>query len=210
MNAQKPPTHLNEGQIRVALADPDTPGLVLLTIALWTFGDQVFGNREAGVEKMDAAEMWAAFNERYNTWVTEEGENKLNAMITGLQSAAFWEDIEVFQAVCMALFDGDIGDIVNNVFNELSALEIMWAVIEMDMAWDEKTTPDFAPAIRDLIERTIASEASEQKEDMVEIEQTYRMMLKQLRKLDVPVDTIRIWEQDYEDVVEAIENNDIS
>lgn len=207
---EPPPLKLDEGKIRVALGDPDTTGLVLFTIALWTFGDLVMGDPEAGIEQMDPSEMWAAFNGHYGTWVTEEGENKLNAIITGLRYGAFWEDQEVFMSVCTALFDGDLGDLINAQMEELSATELMWGILEMELAWDQPEIPEFSYGIQGYVENALRIEQEEHVENAKAIEKDYLAMLRQLQELGVPPSMIRAWDEEFAEVMENLEDGQVS
>lgn len=206
---RKTPIKLNEGKIRIALSDPDTPGLVLFTIALYTFGDAVMGDDEAGVEAMDPAEMWSELHTEYGTWMTDEGENKLNAVMTGLRGGMFWRDLDVFMSVATALFDGDLGDLVDVGFESLSATELMWAIMEMGLIWDEDDTPEFAAPVQRYIGEVLAYEQDDQTENANEVEKSYLMMLSQLRELGVPSSIIRAWDEEYADVMENLIEGDI-
>lgn len=199
------PIQLDQGAIRKALGDPDTPGLVLYTIALYEFGPNLMGDPDEGIEPMDPTEMWAELHERYGTWVPEEGENKLNAILTGLGEARFWYDVDVFMAVATALYDGDLGDMVDVGFEDLSATEIMWAVLEMGLVWDSNDEPEFSLDIRQYINEVLAYEQEDQEENALEIEQAYVGMLDQLRDLGIPASFIRVWDDEYAQVVAQLE-----
>lgn len=192
---------LDAGKIRLAIGDPDTPGLVLLMIMLWTFGPRVFGDPEEGVSPMDPAEMWAETNETYGSWVTEQGENKVNALLTGLTDENFWHDIEIFKAVCTSLIDGDLGDLVAVGMEDLAAVDIMWAVLEMELAWDNPHTPDFSSEIDAYINRVIDEEQDDHRENSREVEKNYYIMIRQMEELGVPSDIIRHWEYEYAEVM---------
>jgi len=204
------PVELDKGAIRVALGDSDTPGIVLFTIALWTFGDAVMGNPEEGVEQMDPSEMWAEFNSQYGTWVTEEGENRLNAIITGLQGGMFWTDLDTFMAVTTALFDGDLGDLIGGGFEDLNAIEIMWAILEMELAWDSEDTPEFSFRVREYIEDALRNEQEDQVENSKAVEKNYLFALRQMQNLGVPNSIIREWDEEYATVTEELEDGDLS
>jgi len=210
MPDQQRPLQLNENKIRKALGDADTPGLVLFTIALWTFGPALMGDPDEGIEPLDPAEMWSELNSRYGTWVTEEGENKLNALITGLTNGAFWRDQTVFMSVATALFDGDLGDLITAGFEDLNATEIMWAVLEMELAWDSDETPEFSLDVRDYIESSLRDEQEDQVENSKEVEKAYLTMLRQLQEIGVPPAMIRMWDEEYADVMEDLEDADLS
>jgi hypothetical protein len=195
---------LDEGKMRVALGDADTSGFVLLTIVLHTFGDDVFGNAEEGIEPMDPAEMWAGLNFRFGTWVTEEGENKLNAIITGLQDGMFWQDLNTFMAVSTALFDGDLGDLINVGFEDLSATEIMWAILEMQLAWDSDETPEYSRDVQEYVDQVLLQEQEDQTDNATEIEKAYVAMLDQLVDMGIPTSMIRALDEEYAVVMENL------
>lgn len=201
---------LDTGKVRLALGDPDTPAIVLMTIALWTLGDAVFGNPEAGIEAADSAEMWADLHTAYGTWVTEEGENKLNALITGLTNGAFWDDEEVFVAVATALYDGDLGDLITGGFEELTVTEILWAILEMGLAWDDEDTPEFSRSVSDYIEAALGMEQEDHSEVMKDIQRAYRELLDQLVEMGVPETAIRTWDEDYVAVADIAESGQVS
>lgn len=205
----KAPLQLDMGKARVALTDPDTPGLVLLTIAMWAFGDAVLGDPDAGVEPMDPSELWAELNDMFGSWVSEEGENKLNALTMALQGDLFYRDVEVFQAVCTALFDGDLGDLITTGFEDLTATEIMWAVLEVELAReDEEGPPEFSSGVQDYIGKALAREQDNQDENAAEIKLAYRSMLDQLKQIGVPVSAIRLWDAEYAETMEFLDKAD--
>ena len=203
------PVRLDEGKIRRALGDPDTPGLVLFTIALYEFGPAVMGDEEEGIEQLDPAEMWADLHTKFGTWVTEEGENKLNALITGLTGGLFWTDLDVFQACVISLFDGDLGDLIASGFEDLNATELMWAIVEMQLAWDSDETPEFSYDIQQLVEDVLMQEQEDQSANANAVERAYLEMLEQLRELGVPTSMIRAWDEEYTEVMSNLEDGNV-
>lgn len=202
-----PPVKLDDGKVRVALGDPDTTGLVLLTIAMNCFGDEVLGDPEAGIEPMDPAEIWAGLNERYGAWVTEEGENKLNALIMALQGDLFYRDVEVFQAVCQALPDGDLGDLLSDVFEDLTAADLMWGILEVELARDdEQGPPDFSDGVAEYITAVLAKEQEHHDEDAASIKEEYHRMLLQLQDIGVPRSALRLLDLEFVETMEVMEN----
>lgn len=200
------PIQLNVGKARVALADPDTPAFVLLTIAMWAFGDEVLGDPATGVEAMDPAELWAGLNEQFGAWVSEEGENKLNALMLALQGDLFYRDTEVFQSVCQALFDGDLGDLINGVFDELSAVEIMWAVLEVELARDEEQgPPEFSYGITSMINSVLAAEQEDHESDVAMVRSEYYRMLDLLRDIGAPNSAIRALDPEYAETMDVFD-----
>jgi hypothetical protein len=200
------PVQIDIGKARVALGDPDTCAFVLLTIAMWTFGDEVLGDPEAGIEPMDPSELWAGLNETFGTWVTEEGENKLNALMLALQGDLFYRDIEVFSAVSQALFDGDLGDLINGTFDDLSTVEIMWATLEVELAReDEDGPPQFSDAITDMINRLLVMEQENHDDDIGMVRAEYYKLLDQLRDIGVPASAIRMLDEEYAETMEIFD-----
>lgn len=202
----QPPLQLNVPKARVALGDPDTAAFVLLTIAMWAFGDEVLGDPEAGIEAMDPAELWAGLNEIFGTWVSEEGENKLNALLLALQGDLFYRDVEVFQSVAQALFDGDLGDLINGQFDALSSVEIMWAVLEVELAReDEEGPPEFTSAITEMINDILVYEQEDHEEDVAAVKVEYYRMLDTLRDIGVPNNAIRLLDEEYAETMEIFD-----
>lgn len=199
------PHRLDKNKCRPVLADPDTPGFVLLTIALSTFGARVFGDEDAGIEAMDPAEMWAEFNETYGTWVSEEGENKLNALITALSSMDFYKDLTTFMAVSNALYDGDLGDMINGVFEEPSVIEMMWATLEVELARDDN---DAAPPLSPQVAEFMAAKMAEEQEDLSAheeaVNEAFFDMLDTLNEIGVPLSALRLLSEEYAEVKEAV------
>jgi hypothetical protein len=211
MSADRPTAvTLDEGKIRVALGDPDTPGLVLFTIAVYVFGDGVMGDPDEGIDQLDPAEMWAGFNSRFGTWVTEEGENKLNAIIAGLEGGKFWRDLNTFMAVSTALFAGDLGDLIDVGFEDLSATEIMWAVLEMALAWDSDETPEYSRDVRQYVDGVLVYEQEDQAANAAEVERAYVAMLDQLVELGIPPSMIRALDEEYGEVMEDLADGQLS
>jgi hypothetical protein len=204
------PLQLEMGKARVALGDPDTSAFVLLTIAMWAFGDEVLGDPETGVEAMDPSELWAGLNEVFGTWVTEEGENKLNALMLAMQGDLFYRDIEVFLSVAQAMFDGDLGDMITSQFEDaaegITSVEIMWAVLEVELArQDEDGPPTFSDGIIDLINRVMRIEQEDHEEDVSVVRNEYYKMLDHLREIGVPVAAIRMLDEEYAETMEIFD-----
>ena len=159
------PAKLNEREMPLLLGDPDTQATVLLTILLWAFGDTV-----AGDEPMEPAELWKACHERFGVWIPEEGENKVNAIITAMRSDNFYLDPETFTALCMSLTSGDMGDIADGVMEELEAFEAAWGCIEVMLARHDDETVEFSPSVRALFEEAMARDTAEHVNSEVTVE----------------------------------------
>lgn len=204
--AHTSPTSLDIGRVRVALGDSDTPGLVLLTIAMCSFGPRVLGDEDEDIEAMNPAELWVELDELYGTWVTEEGENKLNALILGMRGDLFYRDVDVFHSVCAALYDGDLGDMVSGVFEDLTAAEIMWGVMEVELAReDESGPPEFSNGVAAIIARCLGLEQDDQTELHLGLRETYVDLLERLRDIGVPLSALRLFDAEYAETMEALD-----
>ena len=156
---------LIEKEMPALLGDPDTQGIVLLTILLWAFGDSV-----AGEDPMDPAELWAACRERFGVWIPEEGENKVNALITAMGSDNFYLDPETFTALCMSLTSGDMGDLADGVMEELEAFEAAWGSVEVMLARKDEQPVEFSPSVKALFEEAMTRDTAESVNREVEAE----------------------------------------
>ena len=169
-------TRLDPIACRQLLSDPDTQGLVLLTILLNAFGDRV-----AGDDAMDPAELWAETYDRFGVWIPEEGENRVNALITACSSTNFYNDPETFTAVCMSLASGDIGDLADGVMEELEAYEAAWGSVEVILARQDDEELEFAPSVQDLFDEAMTRDdeshvRNEVQENMLDMRERFKML----------------------------------
>lgn len=149
---------------RELLIDPDTTGTELLCIAADLFREPDGGNSlfdEYG-EPVDPTVIWTALNEHYDVWVSEEGENRLNAVILALTGDGFYTEPEIFMSVCNALYDGDIGDPLEMAMNDIGIEEVLWGIFEVEMLRDGPG--EFSPAVRAMIRRVMDSDVLEETE----------------------------------------------
>lgn len=140
-------------------ADPETSATVLHTLILTAYGDELYGDPTAGIEPMDPVELFNNIDEDFNTYLHENNENKINAIMTAVSTDIFYEDPQAFIAICMALYDGDMGDLVSGMVEQITVPEILWGIYEVELNRDDQQP--FAPMIVKLIDQTIAEEAEE-------------------------------------------------
>ena len=72
---------------------------------------------------------------------------------------AFFQDAEVFRAICTSLYDGDLGDLVSGGIENLTLPEILWAVYEVGILREDD--PEMSPGVLNVIEQEIRNEAEE-------------------------------------------------
>jgi hypothetical protein len=142
---------LNRDAVAKLLADPETLATTLHVIVLNEFREALYD--------MDMLEILRDLEDKYGCRVSEQAENRLNAILLAVTTDAFFDDLEAFKAICNSLSSGDIGDTVENAFDEVTVPEIMWAVYEVGINRDHEG--DFAGDISAFIERTLESEAND-------------------------------------------------
>jgi len=140
------------------LRDDSTFGSVLLTILLAAYGGDVFNK--------DVVELYADIRDDFNAELTEDCENRLNAILIAISTDDFFEDPEVFRAVCTSLYDGDLGDLVSGQLEDLTLPEILWAVYEVGLLRDDD--PEMSPGVLRVLEHELAEEVAEMKEEDTE------------------------------------------
>lgn len=134
--------------------DSDTLGTVILVILLLQYDVDIF--------EQDPLEIYARINEDFHATLSEEGENRLNALLLALQTDDFYDDPLVFRSIASALYDGDLGDMVSGTLDDLTIPEILWAIYEVGLLRDENEQDEFSPAVQRVIDEELANEAEEQ------------------------------------------------
>lgn len=188
---------LNQQHIPELLLNSDTHASTLLLIALDVMGDDLFGAESE--EAAEPTDIWVALNKVYGVWVTEEGENKLNALMTAMESERFYLDPEVFSAVCLGLSTGDIGDFVQGMFESPDVIEIMWTVTEVELIReDPEGDIDFSPAVTRLIKAAFSKEAQDFEIEgtttpyyQKHLDEEFKEMMKEFRLLGVKAEQLK-------------------
>lgn len=155
----------------------------------------ILGSPERDIEPMDTLEIWQDLEEFYGGRICEANENRVNALILALSSDAFEQDAEAFMAVCNALADGDLGDMLDGVFELPQIDEMWWALREVSLV--RGTLFEFSEQVLDLMEKI--SEAEDHGADRTEIddnlvEARFARMVDELTALGAPpplVESIR-------------------
>lgn len=174
------------------LADPETSATALHVIVLTAYGDALYGDEEQDMPPLDPVLLWTLLREDFRVTVPECNENKLNALITAITTDAFYENEEVFVATCLALYNGDMGDMVTGIMEDVTLTEAMWGIFEV--ALNRNDDLDFSPAIVTRIQ-------SEMRESMEESDQPFAyfvrdmiegktQIVKELALLGVPEEAI--------------------
>ncbi len=177
MVEQPAPVSFDRKTAAELLEEPSTLATTILAILLPVYGEQVF--------TADPVELYARIGTDFHCQLSEEGENRLNAMILALTTDGFYADPEIFESVCKSLESGDISDLVDGAVEPLSVHEVLWAIFEVGLA--EQEGHPFSKAVDEIIEQTLSDENSDRGLDYTteHIEQKKVELHTQLKKLGV-------------------------
>ena len=126
----------------------------------------IAGDPEIGLEALEPVELWQDTEEFYGGRICEANENRINALLLTLQSNAFETEPEAFIAVCLALADGDLGDMLDGVVELPQVDEMWWALREVTLA--RGSAPEFSQDVLSVMEKIVADE--DQGDDRSEVD----------------------------------------
>jgi hypothetical protein len=136
------------------IRDPETRALTLMTILLAAYDAEALFDPD-----LDSIELYLQMEEDFRAQITEEGENRIQAAMLAMSTDAFYTDPLVTRSVAMALYEGDLGDMVNGVLEPVEYPEILWAVYEVGLLRDDDES--FAPSVQSWIDRLAADTAED-------------------------------------------------
>ena len=143
------------GQIRRQAAnllrDRGTFGSVVLAILLMEYGTEVFTK--------DALEIYEDVKQDFDAVMPEELENKFNGLSLCITTDGFFTNPDIFVAACVSLLDGDLGDLVNGVMEDISVPGMLWAAYEVALFYDK--VPPTSETIKQLITKIVQQEAED-------------------------------------------------
>lgn len=143
----RPDFPLNREACARLLAEPDTTATTLHLILLAEFGDDLYGGEENVT--MDPVLIWRLARERFSVTIPEENENKINALMLAVSSDKFYDEPLVFISVCMALYSGDLGDLVTGYMEDPTLNELLWGIFEVALNRDDDM--EFSDAVYQVV-----------------------------------------------------------
>lgn len=177
------------------LADPGTTATSLIILISKALESQcpegldpfhlLFGSPEQNIDALDPIEIWQDLEEFYRSKICVANENRVNAMLLAMQGNAFETDAEAFMAICNALADGDLGDMLDGVFELPQVDEMWWALREVTLARGEM--PEFSPEVLKAMENIAAGEDENEEPDNNLVEIRFARMADELTALGAPV-----------------------
>ena len=174
---------LNDQQIKKALEDPDTRGLVLTFIAEYVVEPELL----YGPDALDAVTLFRELETRFNTPLSEAAENRLQAMLLLRSTTGFEADPVAFTAVALALVDGQLGDLVAGGMEDISSDEALWAIFEAVCI--DPHISRFEPAVTEYITELMADTTGGEDSDG-DITEEIQELQRQLAAIGVPSNTI--------------------
>ena len=154
------------------LKDKGTKAFVLLVIIL-----SYLPEGEDDLAEIDTETLFADLEEEFDCNIPEENENKINAVITALNTDLFWRSTSVTKAISMAFADGDIGDIPTGGDEEVEACYLLWALLEVGMIHNLSLLDSInqcSDAVISYINEVLDDEAEERNTEVDEIDEVMK------------------------------------
>lgn len=104
-----------------------------------------------GEQALDPALLYAILERDFSVNIPVETENRIRALMHGVESEDFYEDPLVFAAVVDGLNHGDIADVMTGAFSDATAAEMLWAIYEVWVNRDQDDRQPFAADVREII-----------------------------------------------------------
>lgn len=138
------------------LSRSDVNASTLVVILMTLLGEEMWD--------MDPIELYTALESEFNTTLTLESENRINAMLTVANGPAFFNDPEVFRAVCLALVTGHPEDPADEALSPglaaLSVGDMRSAMYEVKLLLGEDD-PGYGPEVRARFFDAVGDESAE-------------------------------------------------
>lgn len=155
---------LNRDKVVDVLQNPDAFATTLHTIVLKQYGaDLIYGNPEQDIDPLDPLVLFSYLEEDFGINISEEHENKLNAIMLATSTTAFYENPIAFSSICLAITTGDLGDIVNGTFDDPSLPEMIQGIMEVQLNHSEDT--QFSDPVEEYIRNILDDESLDDLDD---------------------------------------------
>lgn len=146
-----PDFKLNREACAELIRDPETLTLPLMTILLSAYGENLF--------EVDSVELYTDIEEDFRASLTLEGENRIQAAILAMTTDLFYTDPLTTRSVSLAFYEGDLGDLVNGVLEEVELPEIIWTAYELGLLREDDE--EFSPPVQAFIDDLVKGVADE-------------------------------------------------
>jgi hypothetical protein len=176
-----PAESLDRDTVFQMLSDDGTFSTCLHIIALKTYGAEIYD--------LDPIELFTRLEEDFGARITQDNENKMNAVLMATATDAFYEHPEAFRGICETFADGDPG---LDVMDELTVAEITWGVYEANLNHGDD---ELSPGVQALIAASMQAEALDQDEEGSDdassnvwayLDERWQELASQLERLGIP------------------------
>lgn len=133
------------------IRDESTLATPLMVILIDAYGDRLF--------EMDSVELYIEIEEDFNARLTESGENRVQAALLAITTNMFYYDPLVTRSIAMALYEGDLGDMVNGVLEDIALPEVAWATYEIGLLRDDDE--EMTPAVKQFLMELVKAEGED-------------------------------------------------
>ena len=178
-------SQINPKAVVKLLSDDATFGTIAHIIASMKYGDAVYD--------MDILELFAELEDDFRVQLSDQVQQKLQAIMLATSTDSFFEDPESFRAIANTLVEGDPGFLV---FDNLTIPEILWSIYEVRL---NHPGTEFSPAVKRLIDSEVQDEGLdlEDIDDMEAIPAVENVMtelrnefIEQLGSLGLPTENV--------------------
>lgn len=138
---------LDKKAVYLALTNPNTLATVLHIILLSAYGEEIYDT--------DPVELFLRLDEDFNAQITEEGENRVNAILMSVSTELYYTDPQAFSAIADTLSQGDPGI---DVIEPLTLPEILWASYEVEL---NRAPSPMSKAVESVIQAALEDEIEE-------------------------------------------------
>jgi hypothetical protein len=130
------------------LESPETCATTLHAIMLAAYGEEVY--------TADPLTLYRQLEDDFRCRLPEAAENRINALFFALTTDAFYHESEAFSAIAASLYDGTLGDGVEDMFDALTMQELVWALYEVRLNREDEES--FSPEVDQFIAETLQRE----------------------------------------------------
>lgn len=159
---------LNRKAIFTMLQDGDTYAFTLLTICLICYPNEVF--------KVDPLVLFQYLKEDFGAELSDDNQNKLNAILIAITSNYFFTDLQIFKSICQTLTEGDPG-LFDPGFEDPTLPEIIWGMYEVNLAYGEDDKEAYSPEIETFVDLTMSKDSYDAENQDLTDEETYQEFL---------------------------------
>jgi len=173
------PKKLNRQAISQLLGSPETHATTLHFIILNQYGLNAL-YPEGDEDEWPTSMLFDMLEEDFKVELLENSRNKIQALQTALLTDGFFTDGDAFRGISMGLFDGDVEDAIDGLFEDLNLAQVLWAVYEVGINLDEETP--LSPGIQRIIAVELAQDLAQGQTDVVNVLTVeYLQLLKELQ-----------------------------